>query len=74
MPYTSWNPWADTTTVDELLTWLEAECPVSSAIDALSKKTLTNDEYTRLIGDLQSIANDAILAMAVFKQKKEERE
>ena len=74
MIYKPWNPWSDTTTVEELLIWLEAECPVSSVIDALSKKTLTDDEYARLIGDLQSIAKDAMLAIAIFKQKKEERE
>lgn len=49
------NPWAETTTVEELLVLLEAECPVGIVVDALSKKPMTAEERARLISDLEYI-------------------
>ncbi len=62
------NPWAETTTVEDLLHLLESECPVSVVTDALSKKRMTAEERARLISDLEYISQEARDAIAALKR------
>lgn len=62
------NPWAESTTVEDLLHLLEAECPVGIVTDALSKKPMTADERERLIIDLECISQEARDAIAALKR------
>lgn len=65
---TTMNPWAETTTVEDLLTILEAECPVGIVTNALSKKHMTPDERERLLCDLEYISQEAQDAIAAIKR------
>jgi hypothetical protein len=62
------NPWAESTTVEDLLTLLEAECPVGIVTDALSQKPMTAEERARLISDLEHISQEARDAIAAVKR------
>jgi len=62
------NPWAESTTVEDLLILLEAECPVSIVVDALSKKPMTAEERARLISDLEYIEKETRDAIATLKR------
>jgi hypothetical protein len=62
------NPWAESTTVEDLLVLLESECPVGIVTDALSKKQMTAEERERLISDLEYISQEAQDAIAAIKR------
>lgn len=62
------NPWADTTTVEDLLHLLESECPVTIVADAILKKPMTAEERARLISDLEYISQEARDAIAAVKR------
>lgn len=71
------DPWAETTTVEQLLHLLESECPVTTVIDALRKKQMTIEEKQRLAGNLYHISResvDAIEALNVFKESEASNE
>lgn len=62
------NPYAETTTVEQLLHLLESECPVLTVLDALQNKDLTEEESRRLVSDLENIIEAATKAVARMKQ------
>lgn len=54
------NPYADTTTVEDLLHMLESECPVTIVLDVILKKEMTLEERQRLVGNLKHISNECM--------------